>query len=115
MFCSGICGICSNSGGICCLASDSGSDGNSDYGDPLFPTATITTTTHIPKTTTALHTLRYGTFGNGGNIFDVGGGDGRVLLVFLLLVFLCFCIFVTTSPPPLYVPPTQKAYHHQHH
>ena len=97
MFCSGICGICSNSGGICCLASDSGSD----YGDPLFPTATITTTTHIPKTTTALHTLRYGTFGNGGNIFDVGGGDGRVLLVFLLLVFLYFCIFVTTSPPPL--------------
>ena len=76
MFCGGNCGIFSNCGGICCLASGSGSDVNSDYGDLLFPT---TTTTNIPTTTTALHTLRYGTF-----------GDGWVLMSVVVMVGFCW-------------------------
>ena len=81
VFGGGICGICSNCGGICCLASGISSDGNSDYGDLLFPTTTITTTTNIPTTTTALHTLRYGTFGDGGN-----SGFGWVLMLVVVMV-----------------------------
>ena len=36
VFGGGICGNCTISGGICCVASGSGSDGNSDYGGPSF-------------------------------------------------------------------------------
>ena len=72
----GICGICSV---ICCLAN--GSYCNSDYGDLLFPTTTIATTTDIPTTTTALHTLRYGSFGEGGN-----SGFGWVLMSVVVMV-----------------------------
>ena len=68
VFGGGICGICSNCGVICCLASGSG---NSYYGDLLLPTTTITTTTNIPTTTTSLHTLRYGTFGDGWVLMSV--------------------------------------------
>ena len=84
-FGSGICGICSNCGDICFLASGSGSYGYSDYGDHLFPTTTITTTKNIPTTTTALHTLRYGTFGDGGN-----SGFGWVLISVVVMVGFCW-------------------------
>ena len=81
VFVSGIFGISSNCGGICCLASGSGSDGNCDYGDLLFFTTTITTTTNIPTTITTLHTHRNGTFGDGGNsVF------GWVLMSVVLMV-----------------------------
>ena len=36
VFGGGICGICIICGGICCVASGSGSDGNSDYGGPYL-------------------------------------------------------------------------------
>ena len=36
VFGGGICGICSICGGICCIASGSGSYGNIDYGGPSF-------------------------------------------------------------------------------
>ena len=54
--------------------------------DLLVPTTTTTTTNNILITTTTLHTLKYGALGNGGNsgfgwVFDVGGGDGKILLV----------------------------------
>ena len=81
VFGGGICGICSNCGGICFLASGRGSDGNSDYGDFIFPTTTITTTTNIPTTTTALHTPIYGTFGDGDN-----SGFGLVLMSVVVMV-----------------------------
>ena len=82
VFGGGICGIC---GGICYLATGSGSYGNRDYGDILFPTTTITTTTNIPTTTTALHTLRYGTFGDDGN-----SGFGWVLMFVVVMVGFCW-------------------------
>ena len=85
VFGGGICCICSNCGGICCFASGSGSDSNIDYGYLLFPTTTITTTTNIPTTTTALHTLRYGTFGDDGN-----SGFGWVLMSLVVMVGFCW-------------------------
>ena len=85
VFGGGICCICSNCGGICCLASVCGSDSNSDYGYLLFPITTITTTTNIPTTTTALHTLIYDTFGDGGN-----SCFGRVLMLVVLMVWFCW-------------------------
>ena len=56
VFGGGIFGIRNNCGGISCLASGNGSYGNGDYGDLLFFTTTITTTTNIPTTITTLHT-----------------------------------------------------------
>ena len=46
--------------------------------DLIFPTTTTTTKTNITTTTNALHTLKYGTFGDGGNTgFGPSGvGDG---------------------------------------
>ena len=85
VFGGGICGICSICGGICCLASGRGSDGNSDYGDLLFPTTTITTITNIPTTTTALNTLIYGIFGDGDN-----NGFGWVLMSVVVMVGFCW-------------------------
>ena len=77
--------ICSNCGGIGCLASGSVSDGNRDYGDLLFPTTPITTTTNIPTSTTALHTHRYGTFCDGSK-----SCFGWVLMSVVVMVGFCW-------------------------
>ena len=49
------------------------------------PPTTITTKTNIPITTTALHTHRYGTFGDGGN-----SGFGWVLMLVVVMVGFCW-------------------------